>query len=33
MTVGDIEVMNPDLVICHLDQGATLNMELTADVG
>jgi DNA-directed RNA polymerase subunit alpha len=32
-TVGDLEVMNPDLVICHLDQGATLNMELTADVG
>ncbi|ANI77677.1 MULTISPECIES: DNA-directed RNA polymerase subunit alpha [Sphingobium] len=32
-TVGDIEVMNPDLVICHLDQGATLNMELTADIG
>jgi DNA-directed RNA polymerase subunit alpha len=30
---GDIEVMNPDHVICHLDQGATLNMELTADVG
>jgi DNA-directed RNA polymerase subunit alpha len=30
---GDIEVTNPDLVICHLDQGATLNMELTADVG
>ncbi len=30
---GDIEVMNPDLVICHLDEGATLNMELTADVG
>ena len=30
---GDIEVMNPDLVICHLDDGATLNMELTADVG
>jgi len=32
-TTGDIEVMNPDLVICHLDDGATLNMELTADVG
>jgi len=32
-TAGDIEVTNPDLVICHLDQGATLNMELTADVG
>jgi DNA-directed RNA polymerase subunit alpha len=30
---GDIEVMNPKLVICHLDEGATLNMELTADVG
>ena len=30
---GDIEVMNPGLVICHLDEGATLNMELTADVG
>jgi DNA-directed RNA polymerase subunit alpha len=28
---GDIEVMNPDLVICHLDEGATLNMELTVD--
>ena len=30
---GDIEVMNPKLVLCHLDEGATLNMELTADVG
>jgi DNA-directed RNA polymerase subunit alpha len=30
---GDIEVMNPDLVICHLDDGATLNMEITADTG
>jgi len=25
--------MNKDLVICHLDEGATLNMELTADTG
>jgi DNA-directed RNA polymerase alpha subunit len=25
--------MNPDLVICHLDDGATLNMEITADTG
>ena len=32
-TSGDIEVMNPDLVICHLDEGATLNMELTAQAG
>ncbi|MGH6705527.1 MAG: DNA-directed RNA polymerase subunit alpha, partial [Sphingomicrobium sp.] len=23
----------PDLVLCHLDDGATLNMELTADIG
>ncbi|MCC7395014.1 MAG: DNA-directed RNA polymerase subunit alpha [Sphingomonadaceae bacterium] len=30
---GDIKVMNPDHVICHLDEGATLNMELTADSG
>ena len=30
---GDIEIMNKDLVICHLDEGATFNMELTADVG
>ncbi|UZK67512.1 DNA-directed RNA polymerase subunit alpha [Sphingomonas sp. M1-B02] len=30
---GDIEIMNPDLLICHLDDGATLNMELTADTG
>ena len=30
---GDIEVTNPDQVICHLDDGATLNMELTADIG
>ncbi len=30
---GDIEIMNPDHVICHLDQGASLNMELTADTG
>ena len=32
-TAGDIEVTNPDLLICHLDEGATLNMELTVDVG
>ncbi|MCP3729129.1 DNA-directed RNA polymerase subunit alpha [Sphingomonas sp. MG17] len=30
---GDIEVMNPELVLCHLDDGATLNMELVADTG
>jgi DNA-directed RNA polymerase subunit alpha len=30
---GDIEVLNKNLVICHLDEGATFNMELTADTG
>jgi DNA-directed RNA polymerase subunit alpha len=29
----DIEVMNPDLFICTLDEGATLNMELTVGTG
>jgi DNA-directed RNA polymerase subunit alpha len=32
-TTGDSEITNPDLVICHLDEGATLNMELTVDIG
>ena len=29
----DIEILNPDLVICHLDDGATLSMELTVEDG
>ena len=33
ITSTDIEVMNPELVLCHLDEGATLNMELTASIG
>ena len=33
VVTGDIEVMNKDLVICNLDEGATFNMELTADTG
>ena len=32
-TAADIEVTNPDLLICHLDEGATLNMELMVDIG
>jgi DNA-directed RNA polymerase subunit alpha len=32
-TTGDIEVMNTDLVLCHLDEGATLNMELSVEAG
>ncbi len=30
---GDIEVLNPGLVICHLDTAAKLNMELTLTNG
>ena len=33
VTTGDIEVMNPELVICTLDEGATLNAELTVETG
>lgn len=32
-TGADIEIMNPDLVICHLDTNASFNMELTVDTG
>ncbi|HEU0118606.1 MAG TPA: DNA-directed RNA polymerase subunit alpha [Alphaproteobacteria bacterium] len=32
-TGADIEVMNPELVICTLDRGAHLNMELTVETG
>ena len=32
-TTGDIEITNPDQVLCHLDKGTTLNMELTVDIG
>ena len=31
--VADIRVVNPDLVICHLDEGAELNMEMTVETG
>jgi DNA-directed RNA polymerase subunit alpha len=32
-TGHDIEVMNPDLVICTLDQGAKISMEFTVETG
>ncbi|QNT77302.1 DNA-directed RNA polymerase subunit alpha [Entomobacter blattae] len=32
-TGHDIEIMNPDLVICTLDEGAALGMELTVNMG
>ena len=30
---ADIEIMNPDLVICTLDKGAKLSMEMTCNTG
>jgi DNA-directed RNA polymerase subunit alpha len=32
-TTGDIEIANPDLVICTLDDGAKLSMEFTVGTG
>ncbi|KPL51459.1 MULTISPECIES: DNA-directed RNA polymerase subunit alpha [Hyphomicrobiales] len=32
-TVGDIEILNPELVICTLDEGAEIRMEFTANTG
>ncbi len=32
-TTGDIEIANPELVLCTLDDGAKLSMELTVDIG
>ncbi len=32
-TGHDIEIMNPDLVICTLDEGAKLSMEMTVESG
>src|SRR3546814_14122252 len=31
--VSDIEIMNPNHVICTLDRDATLSMELTVETG
>ena len=32
-TVGDIEILNPDLVICTLDEGTEIRMEFTVNTG
>ena len=32
-TGADVEIMDPDLVICTLDKGATLRMEMTVQLG
>jgi DNA-directed RNA polymerase subunit alpha len=31
--VSDIEILNPELVICHLDQGARIRIEFTVATG
>ena len=31
--VGDIEILNPDLQLCTLDEGAEIRMEFTVDTG
>ncbi len=31
--VADVDILDKDLVICHLDEGATLNMELSVSSG
>jgi DNA-directed RNA polymerase subunit alpha len=30
---GDVAILNPDLVLCHLDEGADIRMEFTIDTG
>jgi DNA-directed RNA polymerase subunit alpha len=32
-TVGDIVILNPELVLCHLDEGAEIRMEFTVNTG
>jgi DNA-directed RNA polymerase subunit alpha len=32
-TTGDIEILNPELVICTLDEGGSLRLELTVNTG
>ena len=30
---SEVEILNPEHVICHLDQGASVRMEFTAEIG
>jgi DNA-directed RNA polymerase subunit alpha len=32
-TVGDVQILNPDLVLCTLDEGAEIRMEFTVNTG
>jgi len=33
VTVGDVQILNPNLVICTLDEGAEMRMEFTVNTG
>lgn len=30
---SEVEILDPDVIICHLDEGASLNMEMTVESG
>jgi DNA-directed RNA polymerase subunit alpha len=32
-TVSDVQILNPDLVLCTLDEGGDIRMELNVDIG
>lgn len=32
-TIGDVQILNPELVLCTLDEGAEIRMEFTVDTG
>jgi len=32
-TVGDVEILNPDLILCTLDEGSSIRMEFTVNTG
>lgn len=32
-TIGDVQILNPDLVLCTLDEGADIRMEFTVNTG
>jgi DNA-directed RNA polymerase subunit alpha len=32
-TVGDVQILNPGLALCTLDEGAEIRMEFTVDIG
>jgi DNA-directed RNA polymerase subunit alpha len=32
-TVSDVQILNPELVLCHLDEGAEIRMEFTVNTG